>query len=174
MKKMSTAAVAQLGLLGALCMTLSFLETLLPPLPFLPPGFKLGLANIAVMYALLCGGLGWGFCLCALKALFTLGMSGGLAFLLSLAGSLLSVLVMAGLMRLFGLRISYAALSVSGALCHNAAQLFVVTLIADSPGIFYYAPVLVLAALLCGCATAALVRLLMPYYRKYTALFSRG
>ena len=48
--------VAVTGLLGALALALSFLEGLLPPVPVLPPGAKLGLSNIAVLYAVQCLG----------------------------------------------------------------------------------------------------------------------
>ena len=43
--------VALTGLLAALALALSFLEGLLQPLPMMPPGAKLGLSNIASMYA---------------------------------------------------------------------------------------------------------------------------
>ena len=43
---------ALMGLLFALAMALSFLESLLPALPMLPPGIRLGLSNIVTMYAL--------------------------------------------------------------------------------------------------------------------------
>ena len=48
MKRVS-ATVALTGLLAALALALSFLEGLLPPLPFLTPGAKLGLSNIFTM-----------------------------------------------------------------------------------------------------------------------------
>ena len=43
--------VAVTGLLGALALTLSLLEGMLPPVPTLPPGAKLGLSNIAMLFA---------------------------------------------------------------------------------------------------------------------------
>ena len=47
-----TRRVALMGLLFALSVVLSFLEGTLTPLLGLPPGVKLGLANVVVMYAL--------------------------------------------------------------------------------------------------------------------------
>ncbi len=41
--------LALMGLLFALAMALSFLESLLPALPMLPPGIRLGLSNIITM-----------------------------------------------------------------------------------------------------------------------------
>lgn len=167
MKRLSTQQIALLGMLCALVMTLSFLESLLPPLPLLPPGFKMGLSNISVMYGLFCGGLAYGAILAVLKSFFILFVNGGYAFVLSLCGSLLSVLAMSLLIRIFGQKVSYIALSVSGAMCHNAAQLLVVSLITASDAIFYYAPILVIAAVLCGSATAAVVKIAMPLVRKF-------
>lgn len=166
MKRLSTQQIAQLGLLAALVMTLSFLESLLPPLPMLPPGFKIGISNIAVMYALFCGGLGYGAILSVLKSFFILFINGGYAFVLSLCGSLFSVLVMSLLIKLLGQKVSYIALSVSGALCHNAAQLIVVSFITASTSVFYYSPVLIIAAVLCGSATAAAVKTALPLLEK--------
>ena len=45
--KSKSGRVAFTALLAALALALSFLEGLLPPLPMMPPGAKLGLSNIA-------------------------------------------------------------------------------------------------------------------------------
>ena len=52
-----------MGLLFALSVVLSFLEGTLTPLLGLPPGVKLGLANVVVMYALFFLGRGSAFTL---------------------------------------------------------------------------------------------------------------
>ena len=46
-----TRRVALMGLLFALSVVLSFLEGTLTPLLGLPPGVKLGLANVVVLFA---------------------------------------------------------------------------------------------------------------------------
>lgn len=166
MKKLKANDIAFLGLLAALVMTLSFLETLLPPLPALPPGFKMGISNIAVMYGLFCGGFTYGVILCVLKSVFILFVNGGYAFVLSLFGTLLSIAAMSLMIALFKQKVSYIALSVCGALCHNAAQIFIVSLITRSSAVFYYSPVLVLASILCGAGTAAAVKASMPILNK--------
>lgn len=84
---------ALLGLLAALAVALSFLEGLLPVIPI--PGAKLGLSNIVIMYALTSLNLPCALALAAVKAAFAL-LRGGTAFFMSLAGGLLSTLVMAG------------------------------------------------------------------------------
>lgn len=49
--KKASGRVAFTGLLAALALSFSFLEGLIPPIPVLPPGAKLGLSNIVVLYA---------------------------------------------------------------------------------------------------------------------------
>ena len=64
--------VAFTGILAALALALSFLEGLLPPLPMMPPGAKLGLSNIATMYAAGSLGLPSALFLAVFKGLFSL------------------------------------------------------------------------------------------------------
>ncbi|MEG1050393.1 MAG: Gx transporter family protein, partial [Oscillospiraceae bacterium] len=64
-KKMTTIA-----LLFALAMVLSFVEGMITPLFALPPGVKLGLANIVVMYCMVYMGLSSAVQVSLLKALF--------------------------------------------------------------------------------------------------------
>ena len=83
-----------MGMFTALSAALSFLEWLLPPIPGLPPGIKLGLANVVVMFTLFCCGARDAFVLSALKSVFVFLSRGWVAFILSLTGSLFSVAVM--------------------------------------------------------------------------------
>ena len=72
-----TRRVALMGLLFALSVVLSFLEGTLTPLLGLPPGVKLGLANVVVMYALFFLGTGTFFLLeNAPFGLYHIGKSG--------------------------------------------------------------------------------------------------
>ena len=102
---------ALLGLLAALAVALSFLEGLLPVIPI--PGAKLGLSNIVIMYALTSLNLPCALALAAVKAAFAL-LRGGSAFLMSLAGGLLSTLVMAGVLRLLRGRVSFIGVGILG------------------------------------------------------------
>lgn len=139
--------VALMGLLFALSVVLSFLEGTLTPLLGLPPGVKLGLANVVVMYALFFLGRGSAFTLVLLKSFFVLLTRGAMAGALSLGGGLLSLGVMAVLC-LFRSRPSVFILSVCGAITHNFGQLLVINLLmTQSVYTLYYAPVLLLSGL---------------------------
>ena len=50
--KINTKKLALIGVLAAVAMILSYIEALLPPIYSAVPGIKLGLANIAVIFAL--------------------------------------------------------------------------------------------------------------------------
>ena len=49
-KKITAKRVALLGVFSAVAVALSAAENMIPPLPFMPPGAKLGLSNIITMF----------------------------------------------------------------------------------------------------------------------------
>lgn len=159
MKRVS-ATVALTGLLAALALALSFLEGLLPPLPFLPPGAKLGLSNIVTMYALTALSLPAALGITAVKAVFAL-LRGGSAFLMSAAGGLLSTLVMALCLRLFRGKMGDIGIGIAGAVAHNAGQ-WLMALLLIGPAVLAYAPWLLLMALATGMVTGLTLHLLLP------------
>lgn len=167
-KRDKTFRLALLSVLAALTMALSFMEAILPPLAFFPAGFKIGVSNIAVMYALFCLSVPHAIILSVVKSLFVLFISGGYAFSLSLLGSIMSVVAMAVAIKIFKSKISYSAVSVIGALFHNGAQLLLVCVITASTAAIYYSPLLIIAAVICGFATAAILRACMPTIEKFS------
>ena len=86
--------LALMGLLFALAMALSFLESLLPALPMLPPGIRLGRSNIVSVYALVVQGPVSGYTIAVLKSLFVLLTRGAVAAAMSASGGIASVTVM--------------------------------------------------------------------------------
>lgn len=148
---------ALLGLLAALAVALSFLEGLLPVIPI--PGAKLGLSNIVIMYALTSLNLPCALALAAVKAAFAL-LRGGTAFFMSLAGGLLSTLVMAGALRLFRNRVSFIGVGILGAVAHNGGQLAAAMLLL-SPALIGYGPWLLLLAVAAGTVTGLTLNIVM-------------
>ncbi len=146
----------------ACAVVLSIVEGMIPPIPLFPPGVKLGLANIAVMYCLFFTNPKDAFIIMILKSLFVFIMRGATASILSFSGGLLSLLVMMVLMYVFKTRISYLILSIVGAVSHNIGQFFAVTLIMGGFVTLYYLPILIVAGLLAGIATATLLRFVLP------------
>lgn len=153
---------ATLGVCMALAIVVSSLESLLPTLPV--PGAKPGLSNIVTMYALSFMGLPAALAVTAGKAAFAL-FRGGTAFLMSLAGGLVSTLLMAVCLRFFGRHISYIGVGVAGAVAHNMAQLAVSMLLLDF-SLLYYSPWLLLLAVTAGTVTGLALNLVMPVLQR--------
>lgn len=160
-----TKRIALLGILFAAALVLSYLESLLPPIPGLPPGIKLGLSNVVTMYCLYFVGFWPAVGLAALKAGFVLITRGATAAFLSAAGGLLSVGAMAIAIKLLGEKRKIAA-SVTGAVFHNVGQALAATAILSSTAVLVYAPVLVVAGVVVGVVTGLLLRAVLPALKR--------
>lgn len=160
---------ALLGLLGAQAILLAFLEGMVPPLPFLPPGGKAGFSNLITMYTCQALGMPSALAVCVIKSFFVLITRGATAFVMSLCGGMTSVLVMGLLMRTG--RFGTIGIGISGALCHNAAQLAVASVLMGTKAVFGLVPVLALFSLLTGAVTGALLYGLLPILHAQTAHF---
>ena len=154
--KQKAGRVAFTGLLAALAIALSFLEGLLPPLPMMPPGAKLGLSNLATMYAAGSLGLPSALFLAVFKGVFALVTRGGMAGLMSLSGGVVSTVVMWLLLK--KANASLGVVGVCGALAHNAAQLCVAYFLTGT-SVAFYVPFLVLFGVLTGLLTGLVLKL---------------
>lgn len=158
--------LALMGLLFALAMALSFLESLLPALPMLPPGIRLGLSNIITMYALFVLGPVSGYTIAVLKSLFVLLTHGAVAAAMSAAGGIVSVTVMLLLSRLPGVKKQYLLLSIFGGAAHNLGQLVAARFIINNLYVWYYLPVLLVAGIVMGAITGMALRVILPYLNR--------
>ncbi|MGM9681926.1 MAG: Gx transporter family protein [Eubacteriales bacterium] len=146
MKKAQT--VAFVGVLSALAMGLSYLESLLP-LDFAAPGIRLGLANLAVVTVLYQIGGRSALAVNLIRILLSaLLFTNPYALVYALSGGLFSLCVMI-LLKKTG-RFSVIGVSVAGGVSHNLAQTAVAVLILRSPAPITYLPVLILAGVLTG------------------------
>ena len=161
--KRASARTAFTGLLAALALALSFLEGLLPPLPMMPPGAKLGLSNVVTMYAAGSVGLPCALFLAVLKGGFAFLGRGVTAGLMSLAGGVLSTLVTWALLR--RTEASLMVVGVAGALTHNAAQLAVAWVLTGQ-AVSFYIPALMVFGVLTGLLTGTVLKLSLPPLQK--------
>ena len=161
MRNNKTRHVALSGLLFALAMALSFIESAIAPMLGLLPGVKLGLANIGVMYALFFMGFPQALSLTVLKALFVLLTRGVVAGLLSLCGGLCSLLLMFLLYKL-PKKPTFFILSVCGALAHNVGQMIGASFVLGTALALSYAPILILSGLGMGWLTSLSLSMLLP------------
>ena len=157
MKK--TKRLVLLAMLTAVAMILSYVESLLPSVGI--PGVKMGLANIAVIFALFRFGWKEAAALSLVRVLLVSLLFGSVgAMLYSLAGAVLSLAVMTLLRRID--RFSTVGISVAGGVAHNAGQILMAMLILQTKQLLVYLPVLAVSGIaggvLTGLAAALLIR----------------
>ena len=165
MKK--TKRLVLLAMLTAVAMILSYVESLLPSVGI--PGVKMGLANIAVIFALFRFGWKEAAALSLVRVVLVSLLFGSVgAMLYSLAGAVLSLTVMALLRRTD--RFSTVGVSVAGGVAHNAGQILMAMLILQTKQLLGYLPVLAVAGIgggiLTGLAAALLIRRIPEYEKK--------
>ena len=156
---MKASKVARYGLLIALALALSWLESLLPPLGV--PGVKLGLPNLAIVFALYRLGFKDACVISLVRVvLVTLLFGNGAALAYSAAGAALSLAVM-GLLKKIG-KFSPVGVSVAGGVAHNAGQILVAMALLETARLAWYLPVLwisgTVAGVLIGIVSGELVK----------------
>ena len=155
----NTKRLVLLAMLTAVAMILSYVESLLPSVGI--PGVKMGLANIAVIFALFRFGWKEAAALSLVRVVLVSLLFGSVgAMLYSLAGAVLSLAVMALLRRID--RFSTVGISVAGGVAHNAGQILMAMLILQTKQLLVYLPVLAVSGIaggvLTGIAAALLIR----------------
>ncbi len=166
-KKKHIQRVALLGIMGALALSLSFLESLIPPLPGLPPGAKPGLSNIVTMFAASSMGIADAFFITVLKALFAGITRGTTAMLMSASGGALSTAAACILLRSKKINLGYIGIGVICAVCHNTGQLLSACLISGTWSLITgYGPLLLLFAVATGFVTGTVLKLILPALEK--------
>ncbi len=148
-RKKKVKKLTTLALCASLALVLSYVEFLLPPLYSAVPGIKMGLANIAIIFALYA--FGWKEAtavsfvrLVAVAMLFGNAMT----FAYSLAGAVLSLAAMAILKKLDFL--SMVAVSAAGGVLHNLGQILTAMILLRTAEIGYYMIVLAVTGTVSG------------------------
>lgn len=155
---------AFMGVFLAFALILSYVESLVP-FYFGIPGIKLGLANLAVLLALYVYGIKEAFILDIVRVLLAGFMFGNLFMIMySMAGAMLSFLVMCLLKRTKNL--SIAGVSVSGGVFHNIGQILVAVFVTKTSGVFFYLPALLLSGVVTGFVTGAVSAQVVKYIKR--------
>jgi heptaprenyl diphosphate synthase len=154
----------------AIILILTAVEHMMPPLPFLPPNVKLGLSNIVTMYCVFFISRTSAVTMNALKAFFVFLTRGPVAGALSLSGGLLSIGVIILLIVIFNDKLSYALISVAGAVAHNLGQYAAVSVIMSAPYMVYYVPVLIVSGVVMGVITGTLLKVILPVFERIKKL----
>lgn len=169
--KTKTQKIALLGILSAQALALSFIENLLPAMPFLPPGVKLGLSNIVTMFTAGTMGLLPALAVTLIKSLFVLLTRGVTAFFMSFGGGFLSTVAMCLMIRFVKDKSGFVGVAVVSAVCHNIGQLAVSIIVTKTTAFVYYAPVLLLSGVVMGIITGIILKAVMPLLMKQSKFF---
>ena len=151
--KLKANQIAYVGILAALTLALSAVEWLIP-MP-LPPGVRLGLANIPIMLT------GWkkqhlpAAALAIVKVSFVFITRGAMAGANSLGGTVLSFAVLILLLK----KDNRFFPAVFAGIAHNIGQISVMSFVLGSFA-FYYLPMLVLSGAAMGIITGTIFKLL--------------
>lgn len=174
---MSVKKLALYSVFLAVSTLLGYVESLIP-LPFLPPGVHLGLANACflllllhfVWYEVLVVDIARVLLVALLRGSF---MSMG--FFMSLAGALLSFIAMALSTGLLKKRLSPFGHSLLGSTFHAVGQIAAGCLYMMTSALLYYLPILILVNELSALLVGLLVTLLEnnSYLRSYFERFSK-
>lgn len=140
--------VAYFGVLTALALIFSYIETLIP-LSFGIPGIKLGLANLIIIIAMYRMGIRSAYVLSVVRVVLSGFLFGNLfSIAYSLAGGLLSLTVMVLLKK--SKKFSLIGISIAGGVFHNVGQLLMAAIVLESLSVGYYFPPLLLSGMLTG------------------------
>lgn len=151
--------VALTGLMTALALIFSYIEVLIP-FNFGIPGVKLGIANLVVIIALYYLGNSYGFLINVARVIIAgLLFTGAFGMLYSLAGALLSFLVMVLLKKtsLF----SITGVSIAGGVSHNLGQILIAAVVVGNIKVFVYFPVLIFSGIASGAIIGVVAWLIL-------------
>lgn len=158
--KISAKKMVLMAILAGVSLGLFTIELLLPPFPFCPAA-KIGLANMVTLFMLMhdryfsamnC------FMVLFVRCILATVITGRLtAILFSLVGGIFALLAMLLFKRIVPFEI---AISICGALSHNIGQMLVSLIFYGVFSIFYMIPAFMLAGILSGALTGALVMLI--------------
>lgn len=161
---MSAKNIARYGLLTAVMLVLGFIERQFPIVAAIP-GIRLGLANVALLYAIYLLGSRSAWSLLAVKvALGGLLYAGVTGAMYSLAGGAFAVGAMLLARRIRGLGVS--GVSVCGAVAHIVGQILLSRLLLGSWAAALQAPLLVASAAVTGVLTGISAEAVMRALKK--------
>lgn len=147
--KFKLKRLVSIGILTAAALTIFVLENQIPPLVAIP-GIKLGLSNIITLFALVIMGPKDAFIILVLRVTLGSIFSGQIMTLAySMSGGILCLIAETILIKILPFK-NLWAISVIGAVIHNAVQISVAALITMTSGVFFYLPYLIIAGIITG------------------------
>lgn len=167
MKRDIITRMAVLGLLTAMALILSYVESLLPPILTAVPGIKIGLPNIIIILLLYKSGYKAAATVSFIRVfLLALLFGSMMTFAYSLAGAMLSLTLMA-LCKRFDV-FSTVGVSIVGGVTHNLGQILVAIALFDTVQLGYYMIVLAVTGTIAGIFIGLAGSLLLRRLEKFS------
>ena len=165
MNKKGASNITLLAMLITVSLMLSYVETLIPAIPI--PGAKIGLPNVVTLIALNTLGF-WGAAAITITRtlLSALLFSSIISWVYSIAGGMISLIVMYILMKLFDDKMSLLAVSISGAIVHNLAQLGVAILVLETISVATLLPWLLIISIPAGIVVGIAAKSSLKYFKR--------
>lgn len=156
---MKTKKLVTLAVTISVAMILSFVESRIPAFVAIP-GVKVGLANIAVIFALYKMGWREAVVVSVIRVLLVALLFGSVVSLAySIAGAVISLSLML-LLKKLGI-FTEIAVSVVGGITHNIGQILIAFLLLETKVVFYYLPFLLVSGVIAGIAVGVASALLI-------------
>lgn len=146
-----TKRLVLMALMVAQALVLSIVESWIP-VPVNIPGVKLGLANIVTLTVIIFFSFKEALTVVFIRVLLSSMFGGGpVIFLFSIAGGVLSTVVMAILYKKASKVLSIVGISIAGAIFHNIGQLIMACIVMKELSVLAYLPVLLISGIIMGC-----------------------
>ena len=165
MKKNDTKRLTTLSLLIAVAMILSYIEAQIP-LSVSVPGVKIGLSNIATVFALYTLGAPAAVVVSVVRVILSSLLFGNFAMMIySLSGAALALvfMILTKRSRVF----SVIGVSVTGGVMHNAGQVIAAAVMMENAGIAAYVIPLIISGTLAGIVVGVISALLVGRLEGY-------
>lgn len=162
---LDTKKMVTISALISVAMILSYIESMVPAFVAVP-GVKMGLSNIATVFALYTLGWPYAICVSVVRVFLSALLFGNFVSLIySLSGAALALLVMILLSKsnLF----SSVGVSVAGGVCHNAGQIIAACIVMKNSAISLYLIPLVISGTLSGILIGFVAGMLVERIKKY-------
>ena len=163
--KLDTKGLVTLSALIAVAMILSYIESLIPAFVAVP-GVKMGLSNIATVFALYALGWQYAICVSVVRVLLSALLFGNVVGLIySLSGAALALIVMI-LLQKFDI-FSSVGVSVAGGVAHNIGQVLAACVVMETASLAVYIIPLLLSGTVSGVIIGLVAGNLVERVKKY-------
>ena len=160
-----TKRMVTLSSLIAVAMILSYVESMIPAFVAVP-GVKMGLSNIATVFALYTLGWPYAISVSVIRVFLSALLFGNFVSLIySISGAALALLVMILLKKIN--TFSSIGISVAGGVCHNAGQIIAACIVMQNAAISLYIIPLIISGTLAGVLIGIVSGMLVERIKRY-------